>query len=139
MNFSVILTLLEMLLALLASAVAWPEAPTACEVGRAPPENDQLTLLSRRGRVGISSTPSYNKWFPIRSGVAQGCPLSPLLFLVVGQALKIRSAAAQMLEPDASTPAHPKLAGPAVRFSPVFFRPSTREPGRRAGMCSKAL
>ena len=30
-NFSVILTWLEMLLALLASAVAWPEAPTACE------------------------------------------------------------------------------------------------------------
>ena len=31
----------------------------------------------------------YSKWFPIRSGVAQGCPLSPLLFLIVGQALKI--------------------------------------------------
>ena len=31
----------------------------------------------------------YSHWFPIKSGVAQGCPLSPLLFLVVGQALKI--------------------------------------------------
>ena len=31
----------------------------------------------------------YSQWFPIKSGVAQGCPLSPLLFLVVGQALKI--------------------------------------------------
>ena len=31
----------------------------------------------------------YSEWFPIKSGVAQGCPLSPLLFLIVGQALKI--------------------------------------------------
>ena len=31
----------------------------------------------------------YSDWFSIKSGVAQGCPLSPLLFLVVGQALKI--------------------------------------------------
>ena len=31
----------------------------------------------------------YSKWFPIKSGVAQGCPLSPLLFLIVGQAIKI--------------------------------------------------
>ena len=31
----------------------------------------------------------YSNWFEIKSGVAQGCPLSPLLFLIVGQALKI--------------------------------------------------
>ena len=31
----------------------------------------------------------YSEWFGIKSGVAQGCPLSPLLFLVVAQALKI--------------------------------------------------
>eukprot|EP00966_Prymnesium_polylepis_P130454 3017243-Prymnesium_polylepis.1 len=31
----------------------------------------------------------YSGWFSIKSGVAQGCPLSPLLFLVVAQALKI--------------------------------------------------
>jgi len=31
----------------------------------------------------------YSEWFDIKSGVAQGCPLSPLLFLVVAQALKI--------------------------------------------------
>ena len=31
----------------------------------------------------------YSEWFPIRSGVAQGCPLSPLLFLVVAEAMKI--------------------------------------------------
>ena len=31
----------------------------------------------------------YSDWFTIKSGVAQGCPLSPLLFLIVGQALKI--------------------------------------------------
>ena len=30
----------------------------------------------------------YSEWFTIKSGVAQGCPLSPLLFLVVAQALK---------------------------------------------------
>ena len=27
-------------------------------------------------------------WFDIKSGVAQGCPLSPLLFLIVAQGLK---------------------------------------------------
>ena len=31
----------------------------------------------------------YSDWFPISSGVAQGCPLSPLLFLVVAESLKI--------------------------------------------------
>ena len=31
----------------------------------------------------------YSKWFPIKSGVAQGCPLSPLLLLLVAQALKV--------------------------------------------------
>eukprot|EP00966_Prymnesium_polylepis_P142903 3299273-Prymnesium_polylepis.2 len=30
----------------------------------------------------------YSEWSTIKSGVAQGCPLSPLLFLVVAQALK---------------------------------------------------
>jgi hypothetical protein len=31
----------------------------------------------------------YSEWFPILSGVAQGCPLSPLLFLIVAEAMKV--------------------------------------------------
>jgi hypothetical protein len=30
----------------------------------------------------------YSESFPLRSGVAQGCPLSPLLFLIVAEALR---------------------------------------------------
>ena len=30
----------------------------------------------------------YSDWFDIKSGVAQECPLSPLLFLIVAQGLK---------------------------------------------------
>ena len=37
----------------------------------------------------------YSDWFDIKSGVAQGCPLSPLLFLLVAQALKVATDDAQ--------------------------------------------
>ena len=31
----------------------------------------------------------YSDWFDIKSGVAQGCPISPLLFLIIAQALRV--------------------------------------------------
>ena len=31
----------------------------------------------------------YSDWFDIKSGVAQGCPVSPLLFLIIAQALRV--------------------------------------------------
>ena len=34
----------------------------------------------------------YSEWFQIKSGVAQGCPLSPLLFLICAEALKVAMA-----------------------------------------------
>ena len=37
----------------------------------------------------IYANGKYSGWFDIRSGVAQGCPLSPLLFLLVAQGLYI--------------------------------------------------
>ena len=43
---------------------------------------------SNAPRRRIFANGYYGPWFSIKSGVAQGCPLSPLLFLLVGQALK---------------------------------------------------
>ena len=40
-------------------------------------------------RRRIYANGHYSNWFKIKSGVAQGCPLSPLLFLVVAEGLKI--------------------------------------------------
>ena len=31
----------------------------------------------------------YSEWFEINSGVAQGCPVSPLLFLIIAQGLAV--------------------------------------------------
>ena len=31
----------------------------------------------------------YSEWFSIQSGVAQGCPVSPLLFLIIAQGLAV--------------------------------------------------
>ena len=44
--------------------------------------------VSRPPQRRIYANGYYSDWFSIQSGVAQGCPLSPLLFLLVAQALK---------------------------------------------------
>lgn len=41
--------------------------------------NDEKRTPQRR----IYANGYYSEWFPIASGVAQGCPLSPLLFLIM--------------------------------------------------------
>jgi hypothetical protein len=53
-------------------------------------ESDEMmydTNNAPRRRMYINGY--YSDEFQIKSGVAQGCPLSPLLFLVVAEALRI--------------------------------------------------
>ena len=73
---------------------SWPAAPPEAD-----PSNAEKTRSHNVASVStrVKDPPRrrmyvngyYSDWFTIKSGVAQGCPLSPLLFLVVGQALKI--------------------------------------------------
>ena len=49
----------------------------------------QLYDVSHPPRRRIYTNGYYSDWFDIKSGVAQGCPLSPLLFLLVAESLKL--------------------------------------------------